>query len=163
MNPTYINKINSIKSKYKEFNRILGSGSTEEMVDDDKDNIAERIEELLNEWKKDFDIEEKQKNEIFTFLYKGNYQNENTKPFSIESKSPAKNMIEEMKRIKDLEEALNEKEEQILKYEQRIEIQHAQINNRNIKSKQKIKRTRRLHKKINRRFGSFSTAGFSKS
>lgn len=127
------NKIESIRAKYKEFNRILGQDENEELDDYEKDHIAERIDELLAEWKKDFDVEVRLKNDIYGFLSKfENLKTDKNLLLATQTNIEPKASISMSDRQIDLKATLAEKEEIIIQYEQKIEIQHAEILNRNL-------------------------------
>lgn len=97
--------------------------------------MAERIDELLDQWKENFELETKQKEEMYAVLSKFDAQNPSRR-FSIQNdfSSTSKNFMHIVRRQNDLEVSLSEKEEQIQQYEQKLEIHRAEINNCNINS-----------------------------
>ena len=113
--------------------------------------MVEKIDKLLAEWKLNFETEEKQRVEMNTFLSKfENPQSSRQLFMPVEINTKPNEMLHLTRKQADLEAALTEKEEQILHYEQKIEIQTIEIKNCKFISKKRAKRKRGLYQNYRR-------------
>lgn len=116
---------------------MLGHEEVNDIDENEREQLAERIDDLLDEWKKDFNKEIKLKSEVYTFLAKVEILR-NDKLFVLpgDASTPSKTMAQSMKKQIELESALLEKEEQIQQFEQKVDIQCTEINMRKFKSEE---------------------------
>lgn len=137
--------MDSIEAKFDELALFMRKNKNYDQDEGDSSVAGERVDQILESLKQDFNQESKLKSEADALLQK-------CEALKVE-KSPigegwsSRSLLPSLKRQSNLAAVLAEKEEQITQYEQKVEILHVELNTCELISKEAVEGSRRAYKK----------------